>query len=347
MANKLKNMKFTSVDLVKRGANPDADIKLFKSADYVPDEQIIMKSDDEIEEMIQKSEDTMHTFADALNQSFYSILNDSSLTADEAREMMAKSLSEFQDAVTNDIIKSFDIYAESEVEDMIDIDKSALTAEEAETLDTLLAKACKGKMKKECGSKKKPPFAKEDMEDDDMEDDDLPPFAKKSPAFPPKKKTQLPDIEEEDDEKMKKSALNPTIQAALDRMENLAKGVEMQQFTQIAKKYAVLGEDESKLAETLYSMKKSNPENYDAYIAVLDKSLELVNNSGLFGEIGKSAAGSYGYTGSSRISKSETVSKIEAIAGEIMKSDPDMNRQAALAKAWEDHPELAIAYENE
>ena len=33
MANKLKDMELTSVDLCKRGANPMADIKLFKSAD--------------------------------------------------------------------------------------------------------------------------------------------------------------------------------------------------------------------------------------------------------------------------------------------------------------------------
>ena len=31
MAQKLKQMKYTSVDVVKRGANPDADIKILKS----------------------------------------------------------------------------------------------------------------------------------------------------------------------------------------------------------------------------------------------------------------------------------------------------------------------------
>jgi len=36
MATKLKNMKLTSVDLVKVGANQEADICLYKSADEDP-----------------------------------------------------------------------------------------------------------------------------------------------------------------------------------------------------------------------------------------------------------------------------------------------------------------------
>lgn len=38
MATKLKNMQLTSVDLVKAGANQEADICLFKSLDGAPDE---------------------------------------------------------------------------------------------------------------------------------------------------------------------------------------------------------------------------------------------------------------------------------------------------------------------
>ena len=39
MANKLKNMLLESVDLVRRGANPDADIKLYKSFSGMPEEK--------------------------------------------------------------------------------------------------------------------------------------------------------------------------------------------------------------------------------------------------------------------------------------------------------------------
>ena len=56
MAQKLKKMRLTSVDLVPRGANQDADICLYKGMDEAPTEepQTISKSDpnrfDHIEE---------------------------------------------------------------------------------------------------------------------------------------------------------------------------------------------------------------------------------------------------------------------------------------------------------
>lgn len=47
MATLLKNMKLTSVDLVGRGANQEADICLFKSMDADPNEvpQTVSKTD--------------------------------------------------------------------------------------------------------------------------------------------------------------------------------------------------------------------------------------------------------------------------------------------------------------
>ena len=39
MATKLQNMKLTSVDLVRAGANQEADICLFKSLDGAPQEE--------------------------------------------------------------------------------------------------------------------------------------------------------------------------------------------------------------------------------------------------------------------------------------------------------------------
>lgn len=137
----------------------------------------------------------------------------------------------------------------------------------------------------------------------------------------------------------KKSATPPELTAALSRLEILEKSIEMKNFTEIAKKYAPLGENEEELAKTLYGLKKSNETGYTAYISVLDKSLDLVNKSGLFAEIGKSASG-YG------ASRGGVVEQIEKKAEEIMKSN-NMDRSAAIAKAWEDNPDLAIAYEEE
>lgn len=129
---------------------------------------------------------------------------------------------------------------------------------------------------------------------------------------------------------------SPELTAALTRLETLEKSIEMKEFTEIAKKYAPLGEKEEDLAKTLYDMKKSSPESYDAYISVLDKSLGLVEKSGMFAEIGKSASGTTG----------NAVDKVESAANEIMKADPNMTREQAVAKAWIDHPELIEEYES-
>lgn len=328
MANKLKNMLLKSVDLVRRGANPDADIKLYKSIDGEPGAaQAIMKSAEEVEEMIMKSEDAIDAYTDILVQSFSSIVNDESLKAGEAREMMAKSLCEFNETVYENIVKNFtfaqSVEEEREVgtmanENLLDsIDKSLLSADEQKQLSTLLEKACKVK-----------------KEDDPMEDE---------------KKKLLAEMlkegkkDEGEEEGMMEKSIHPEVAKALERMESLAKSIEMRDMVELAKKYEPLGEKSEDLAKKLYDMKKSSENAYNEYVAVLEKSLDMLNKSGLFGEIGKSAYFADTTTG---IAKSDVETKIDSFANEIMKSNPEMTQVQAIAKAWEDHPELAIEYEN-
>ena len=55
MKTLLKNLRLTSVDLVRAGANQQADICLFKSADSLPPDRVIAENDpdrfDEITEI--------------------------------------------------------------------------------------------------------------------------------------------------------------------------------------------------------------------------------------------------------------------------------------------------------
>ena len=153
------------------------------------------------------------------------------------------------------------------------------------------------------------------------------------PEFPPKKPAKKAEVED-----MEKSA-SPEIKAALQELQDLKKSIEMKDLTEIAKKYAPLGKKEDELAQTLYEMKKSNEANYNAYIAILDESLGMVEKSGVFAEIGKSSSGGSTAGGA--------LAKVEAKAGEIMKSDPTMSREEAVAKAWIDNPDLVREYEAE
>ena len=195
---------------------------------------------------------------------------------------------------------------------MIKIDKSVFTAEELDTYNALIAKASVD-----------PEAAKDEMKEEIPSEN------------PEKKNTEKAEVETMED--AKKSVAAPEMEAALERLSKLEKSIEMKEFSEIAKKYAPLGEKEEDLAKSLYEMKKSSEENYNAYIAVLDKSLGLVEKTGVFAEIGKSASGTTG----------STVDKIEAAADEIMKSDANLSREQAIAKAWIDHPELVAEYDAE
>lgn len=192
---------------------------------------------------------------------------------------------------------------------MLKINKSVFDEDELAMWEALVAKA-----------QVNPEAAEEEMEEE-------------KPAFPPKKTEKAEGVED-----MEKSA-SPELAAALERLATLEKSYEMKEYSEIAKKYAPLGEKEEELAQTLYDMKKSNEANYNAYISILDKSLGLVEKSGLFTEIGKSAGG---YTAAGDVE-----SKIEAKAAEIRKADPNMGYHESIAKAWEDNPDLFAEYDAE
>ncbi len=205
------------------------------------------------------------------------------------------------------------------------IDKSKFSVEELKQYEALIAKAVVPE-EEEC-KKDSSENAGETEEEKKKESPDAEKPDNKPPAEPNKpveKATSSP---------------APELTAAMERLEKLEKTIERAQFTDIAKKYAILGEKESELADTLYRLQKSDPESYKAYVAILDKQLDLVQKSGLFTEIGKSGSGA-GVGGS-------VIDRIEAAASEIQKSDPSLSRTQAIAKAWDNNPELAIEYDNE
>lgn len=138
---------------------------------------------------------------------------------------------------------------------------------------------------------------------------------------------------------VQKSATDIALETALADIQELKKSIEMKEFTDIAKKYALLGKKEDELAQTLYNLKKSDENTYNAFVGLLDEQLALTEKSGIFGEIGKSV-GAYG-------TASGAEAKIEAKAKEIMKADPTIDMMTAVAKAWEDNPDLMDEYDNE
>lgn len=200
----------------------------------------------------------------------------------------------------------------------IKIDKSKYTPEQLAMYEELIAI---GKADVD------PAGAEEEMEED-------------KPPFPPKKKpTEKADgVEDDDTKKSADSALATALAEAQKDLADMRKSFEMKEMTDVAKKYAALGKKEDELAQTLYDMKKSDEATYNSYVALLDEHLGLVEKSGMFAEIGKSG----GAGGPATVE-----AKIEAKAAEIMKSNPAINHTDAIAKAWDENPDLVDEYDKE
>lgn len=367
---KLRKMKLNSVDFVRNGANQAADIELYKSADYVPDDDeeeernsffksisdgitnVLKKAfsdDSEYSEQIDvaKAESDLTAFTDVLGESFSSIMKDDTLDDSERVGMIQKSLSEFNDTLDG-YISSFSILeksgsdtqhndpqetvnksnrkgdAEMEIT-MENVDKSLLTPDEEAQLDALIAKACK--TEKACGSgtsETEKACGKQSCKKEDM------PAGKVNPEA-----NQEEEMENMPPEVKKAFAL------LKEETANLKKSMEMKELSEVAKKYASLGKKEDELVDTLYTMKSAGESVYKSYVDSLDAQLDIVEKSGMFSEIGKSFKGGY-----SSLAKSEPESKIEAIAKSYMEKDPEMNYATALAKAWENNPQLMADYDD-
>ena len=199
------------------------------------------------------------------------------------------------------------------------IDKSKFSAEELAQYEALIAKATVP----EPESTEPKPQESKPPED----------------AKPPKAQTPAEGVKPAETQKSANDALLGTLGSVQARMEQLEKSLEMKELIKTAQKYEIIGEKPEDLAKTLYALKKSDEAGYTAYIATLDKALALVQKSGLFTEIGK--ASHDGTAGSS------PVEKIQTIAAEIQKADPNLDHISAVNKAWEQHPELVQEYENE
>lgn len=116
MATKLKNMHLTSVDLVRAGANQEADICLYKSADTqeatenpTEGEKNIIKrflnwlrenpaeAPQEPENPIEKADEQVDLYKSAITQSLQSIIADENLSAEEKSAMVEKSIGQYHD----------------------------------------------------------------------------------------------------------------------------------------------------------------------------------------------------------------------------------------------------------
>lgn len=363
---KLKDLKLTSVDFCQQGANPDAHIRLTKSKDGTQPQDTrpaferaveLLKSAFHVEPDVKKDAQTFADIKnnqdareklwqcnDAFDSSMRSILNDNEMEDSAKHELMLQSLSQFTEAMTANIDGLYTaapagVSKEKGDENTMDekeFDLSGMTADEQNTFKALLAKS--KPIKPAEGDNSVPPESDEPSEPEKKKGGcakSAEPETTVTPTAAQSTKTK----------KSAKDVLPPEVQAAIDRMNGLSdkleKSLKQQDDNadlQVAKKYEALG-DTAEIAKALGQARAAGETAYNAYVSAMDKALEVTKKSDslLFGEVGKSASGG----------ASTAVGKAESIAKSIRDKDPKLTMQQAMAKAFEQHPELEAEYEKD
>ena len=133
--------------------------------------------------------------------------------------------------------------------------------------------------------------------------------------------------------------LHPAVRAELEGLKKFREDAEAREIAEVAKKYAIIGKQQDELVPLFKSLRAAGGTAYNDMIAVLDQAVAAVEKSGVFSEVGKSGHGS------SAVGAAEA--KVEAIAKGYMEKDSSLDYASAMAKAWEDNPELMAEYEAE
>ena len=308
----------------------------------------------------------------ALEESLCSIICDDDVPEDEKPAMMEQSLNEFAEAVkeliptwaqgktTNKVAKNdqpitparleFAKAAKEKLEAIIaKAEKDLDTDPETDPEDTSIQDGCK---------KPKQKKSKGDVEDMKIDKSKLTPeelamleaIEKKAgipdepandpnPAAPAtevnKSAGQAGDNQNTGEEEDIYKGLHPAVKAELERLRKAADQAEEKELTEIAKKYEIIGKKPEELVPLFKSLKKAGGNAYEQMIAILDASVEAVEKSGIFSEIGKK-----GNDGTI-----DAWAAIEKHADEIQKSMPNLTRAQAIDKACQLHPELVHEYE--
>lgn len=333
----------------------------------LPSEGIIQKGNSQTfgEKMTevkrQKVADEMWSICYALQSSLQSILYDEDLDGATAQSMMEESVSEFDEIIADAIsswsagkvsgikkdigktdvesLKKFRDHLneniekaanieKGEVEEMLKIDKSKMSLEERAAYDEIVKKYGFEEETVEKSSTVKP------GENDDGEEDlDDGKNGKKTTT----KKSAASEV---GDDIYK--GLHTAVKAEIEALRKYREAAENKEFMEVAKKYEIIGKKPEELAPVLKSLRNAGGTAYDDMISTLDSMVAMADSSGVFSEIGKSCRGSAGI-----VAKGKTESRVESIAKGYIEKDPSLSYTDAVAKAWENNPDLLASYDDE
>ena len=298
-----------------------------------------------------KTTDEIWDFCYYLQNSLCSIVRDNDVALEEKSSLMTQSLNEFTSAVTSAI----SLWANGTPSKILKSDSNQMTTEQIsyakKRLEQLIEKSKPNNTvpKNENNTAKgvdvdmkfdKSKLTPEEIAQLDAIEkkagipDEANPVAKTTEPGPSSEPTSA--TNENEGENVYKG-LHPAVAEELKALRKRADEAEIRELTDVAKKYEIIGKKTDELVPLFKSLKAADNGSYEQVISVLDASVETVNKSGAFTEIGKSGNGD----------TADAWSQIEKYADDIQKSAPTMTRAVAITKACEQHPDLVKEYENE
>ena len=133
--------------------------------------------------------------------------------------------------------------------------------------------------------------------------------------------------------------LHPAVKTELEELKKFREAAEDRELTEIAKKYAIIGKKEEELIPLFKNLRAAGGTAFEDMIAVLDQTVETVEKSGAFSEIGKSGHG--------ESADGAAWAEADAKAVELMKSKTGLTKAQALDEVFLTNPELAEKCEKE
>ena len=287
----------------------------------------------------------------ALQSSLCSILNDEELDSTSAATAMQESLEEFSEVAKESITAWSSGKATSIVVKKDEVSETELEVMKS-AVERLTETINKAKKNEEHIETEEGPEKKENSKGDEEMKIDKSKLTDEEKAF-------LEDIEKrcgvEDEPTVTKSApqkseeqdtepgqsdiykgLHPAVAAELQGLKKFKEEAEDRELSAIAKKYAIIGKKEEELVPLFKNLKAAGGTAYNDMIAVLDQAVATVEKSGAFSEIGKSSHGS---------NENSAEAKISGIAKGYVEKDPSLSYEQAIAKAWENNPDLMAEYD--
>lgn len=325
--------------------------------------------DDKLSERnMDRIRDEMWNVCYALQSSFISILMDGDLDKEQKREAMVQSASEFSQAVSGFIPQ----WSRGTIAN-VEICKADMFAPKAEVLksmrgvlDQMIEKAHDDEtlehpatpVELEKGGNEEMKIDKSKMSPEDKlkfeemakaygwgeEGEGIEPAPASAPAPAPAsqggtEKPAAPVNESAPADTGVEKGLHPEVAAELEALRKMRELFEERELYDVAKKYEVIGKKADSLVPQLKVLKSSGDAAYKEYLAILDEMVSIQNNSGLFGEIGKSG----GYVPANTSEEDEAFAKARAKAAEIRKSRPEITMEQAIDQAIMENPELHAA----